>query len=152
WRGVEPIGDRDGRVALYLTDALPRLWRPPSPPASAGQDRVDAPSARERAIVDHLKTSGASFFAALHDGSGGGYPGESGDAWWDLVWKGVVPNDTFHALRAFTRAPVKRSRKDARQRQAGAPFRSRRAAPPSAEGRWSLLAERVPTAASDTQW
>ena len=29
WCGVEPLGDRDGRVALYLTDALPRLWRPP---------------------------------------------------------------------------------------------------------------------------
>ena len=22
WRGVEPVGDRDGRVALYLTDHL----------------------------------------------------------------------------------------------------------------------------------
>ena len=28
WRGVEPVGDRDGRVALYLTDHFSRCWRP----------------------------------------------------------------------------------------------------------------------------
>jgi ATP-dependent Lhr-like helicase len=140
WRGVEPIGDRDGRIALYLTDHLPRLWRPPSPSAPAG---------REQAILKHLKAAGASFFAAIHDAAGGGYPGETVDALWDLVWKGAITNDTFHALRAFARAPVRRGRKDAR---AGQAFRSRRVAPPSAEGRWSLLAERVPSPANDTQW
>jgi ATP-dependent Lhr-like helicase len=143
WRGVEPIGDRDGRLALYLTDHLPRLWRPPT--ASAGADL----SARELAILKYLKSAGASFFAAIHDAAGGGYPGETVDALWDLVWKGAVTNDTFHALRAFTRSPERRSRKPPR---AGQAFRSRRAAPPSAEGRWSLLAERVPSPANDTQW
>src|ERR687885_2867732 len=29
WVGVEPLGDRDGRVALYLADHLPRLLAPP---------------------------------------------------------------------------------------------------------------------------
>src|SRR5262249_32251191 len=56
---------------------------------------------------------------------------------------------TFHALRAFTRAPERRSRKPPRADQ---PFRSRRVAPPSAEGRWSLLAERVPSPPNDTEW
>jgi ATP-dependent Lhr-like helicase len=142
WRGVEPVGDRDGRVALYLTDHLPRLWRP-APAAD--------PSEREQAILDHLKRQGASFFASLHEAAGGGYPGEIVDALWDLVWKGVLSNDTFHALRAFTRAPGRRPRKRDRGGRAG-PFRSRRIAPPSAEGRWSLLAERVPSPPSDTQW
>jgi ATP-dependent helicase Lhr and Lhr-like helicase len=141
WRGVEPVGDRDGRVALYLTDHLPRLWRP-SQPAELSE--------RERAIVEHLRRHGASFFAALHEAAGAGYPGETVDALWDLVWKSVITNDTFHALRAFTRAPVRRSRKAARAARSS--FRSRRVAPPSAEGRWSLLAERVATPASDTQW
>jgi ATP-dependent Lhr-like helicase len=140
WRGVEPIGDRDGRVAIYLTDHLSRLWRPPAP--------GDFP-AREKAILEHLKNAGASFFTAIHDACGGGYPGETVGALWDLAWKGVITNDTFHALRAFTRAPERRSRKDARHPEA---FRSRRVAPPAAEGRWSLLAERVPVRASDTQW
>ena len=141
WRGVEPVGDRDGRVALYLTDHLARLWRPPV---------TGTLSEREQKLLAHLGSHGASFFAALHDAAGGGYPGETVDAIWDLVWKGLLTNDTFHALRAFTRAPGRRPRKPGRQ--AAGPFRSRRAAPPSAEGRWSLLAERVPARVSDTQW
>ncbi|MGZ8198638.1 MAG: Lhr family helicase, partial [Burkholderiales bacterium] len=60
------------------------------------------------------------------------------DALWDLVWKGIVTNDTFHALRAYTRPKQPR----------GSGFRSRRVAPPSTQGRWSL----VPTAtANETQ-
>src|SRR5206468_6400183 len=30
WVGVEPLGDRDGRIALYLADHLPRLLPPTS--------------------------------------------------------------------------------------------------------------------------
>jgi ATP-dependent Lhr-like helicase len=73
------------------------------------------------------------------------------DALWDLVWKGVITNDTFHALRAFTRAPARRPRKQ-KHRQVPGSFRSRRVAPPSAEGRWSLIAERITAVPSDTQW
>jgi ATP-dependent Lhr-like helicase len=151
WRGVEPIGDRDGRVALYLTDHLPRLWRPPSPSASAGQvpSAIDL-SDREQAVLAMLERQGASFFAALHEGAGGGYPGETVDAIWDLVWKGLVTNDTFHALRAFTRAPGRRPRK--RPHGGGTAFRSRRVAPPAAEGRWARLADRIAARVSDTQW
>jgi ATP-dependent Lhr-like helicase len=140
WRGVESVGDRDGRVAIYLTDHVARLWRP-SPVAELSE--------REQAIVAHLKKHGASFFAPLHEAAGGGYPGETVDALWDLVWKGILTNDTFHALRAFT-TPTRRPRK--KGRSAAGPFRSRRVAPPSAEGRWSLFSERVSTPASDTQW
>jgi ATP-dependent helicase Lhr and Lhr-like helicase len=142
WRGVEPVGDRDGRVALYMTDHISRLWRPPL---------AAELSAREAAIATHLRTHGASFFASLHEASGGGYPGETVDALWDLVWKGLVTNDTFHALRAFTRAPGRRPRKRDHS-GTGRAFRSRRLAPPSAEGRWSLLAERVMIPPTDTQW
>ena len=116
WRGVEPLGDRDGRVALYLTDHLQRLYRPPV---------IGELSAREEAILGHLREHGASFFVALHGAGGQGYPGETVDALWDLVWKGAITNDTFHALRAFTRPPERRSRKMARPRT----FRSRRVAP-----------------------
>ncbi len=137
WCGLEPLGDRDGRLALYLTDHLPRLKRP-----SAPQEL----SPRERAIVDHLASQGASFFAALHDAAGGGYPGETVDALWDLVWKGLITNDTFHALRAFTRPLEKRHRKPAMRRS----FRSRRVSPPSAEGRWSLVP--ATGAVSATEW
>ncbi len=139
WRGVEPIGDRDGRIALYLTDHLARLWRPAP---------LSDLSPKEAAILQHLEHSGASFFVPLHEAAGGGYPGETVEALWDLVWKGAITNDTLHALRAFTRPPDRRSRKQVR----GRTFRSRRVAPPTAEGRWSLLRDRVPRTATDTEW
>src|SRR5262249_29185474 len=81
---------------------------------------------------------GASFFGPLHDAIGGGYPAEAVDALWSLVWRGVVTNDTFHALRAFTRAHA--PRRKARRLQPPPVFRSRRLAPPSADGRWTLVA------------
>jgi ATP-dependent helicase Lhr and Lhr-like helicase len=139
WCGLEPIGDRDGRLALYLADHLARLRRVP-PQAEL--------SPRERGIIAHLGTEGASFFVAVHDAAGGGFPGDTVDALWDLVWKGVVTNDTFHALRAFTQPPERRQRKPAGRRS----FRSRRAAPPTAEGRWSLIENRAGGQATPTEW
>jgi ATP-dependent Lhr-like helicase len=139
WCGLEPLGDRDGRLALYLTDQLRRLRRTLEP--------VDLPP-RQRGILEHLEADGASFFAPLHEAAGGGYPGETVDALWDLVWKGLITNDTFHALRAFTRPPDRRQRKPAARRS----FRSRRVAPPAAEGRWSSIRDRAGVQVSPTEW
>jgi ATP-dependent helicase Lhr and Lhr-like helicase len=136
WAGVEPLGERDGRLALYLTDHLAKLRK--------ATPMTDLP-AREQAIVDHLQRNGASFFTAMHEAAGGGYPGETVDALWSLVWKGALTNDTLHALRAFTRPPERRNRKA--RLAAGSSmrrsFRSRRLAPPTAEGRWSLVSDRT---------
>jgi len=143
WAGVEPLGDRDGRVALYLTDALPRLWRPP------GEFELNA---RERAIADHLAASGASFFGAIHEAVGGGFPRDTVDALWTLVWRGLVTNDGLQAMRAFTRAtPAEAARPAPRPHATGRVFRSRRQVPPSGEGRWSLIAARV-TPVTTTEW
>jgi ATP-dependent Lhr-like helicase len=141
WCGVEPLGDRDGRIALFLTDHVGRLRRDLAAPEI---------SPREQAILTHLAGSGASFFGDLHRAAGDGYPAETVDALWDLVWKGQITNDTFHALRAFTRPPQRN-----RRRGAAAPprtFRSRRVAPPSAEGRWSLVGSRGAARVSPTEW
>ncbi|MGE3958084.1 MAG: DEAD/DEAH box helicase [Vicinamibacterales bacterium] len=128
WVGVEPLGERDGRVALYLADHLPRLL-PPLPPQETELDE------REQALLASLGARGASFFAPLHEEVGGGYPADTVNALWSLAWRGLVTNDTVHALRAFSHARTPRRRADRR-----APtFRSRRLVPPSAEGRWSLL-------------
>jgi ATP-dependent Lhr-like helicase len=162
WAGLEPLGERDGRLALYLTDHVARLRRP----VALGE--VDA---RERTILDYLAEHGASFFGAIHDAAGGGYAGETVDGLWDLVWKGVVTNDTFHALRAYTRPPERRRRRPpsagaqpsaalrrdlagipAKAAHAARPFRSRRAAPPSAEGRWSLVEQRIAGGVTPTEW
>ena len=140
WCGVEPLGEHDGRLALYLSDNLGRLRRPPV---------LTELAPREAAILKHLGDQGASFFAALHEAAGGGYPGDTIDALWMLVWRGAVTNDTFHALRAFTRPNDRRARKPG---STGRAFRSRRLAPPSAAGRWSLVGDRTGEAATTTEW
>jgi ATP-dependent Lhr-like helicase len=143
WAGVEPLGERDGRLALYLTDHLAKLRRP--------APVMDRP-AREQAIVEHLQRNGASFFAAIHDAVGGGYPGETVDALWSLVWRGAITNDTLHALRAFTRPPERRTKKvRAAASTVRRSFRSRRLAPPTAEGRWSLVSDRMVGSVSSTE-
>ena len=142
WGGLEPLGEHDGRLALYLTDHVAKLRQPRAP--------ADLPE-RERLIVDHLAQNGASFFAALHEVAGGGYPGETVDAIWTLVWNGVVTNDSLNAVRAFVRPPERSRRKAAQMAGAARSFRSRRVAPPTAEGRWSLIAARLGAAITPTE-
>ena len=148
WVGVGSLGERDGRVALYLTDALPRLLRPSVSRAESVKSVANL-GARERAILARLTDHGASFFGAIHEAVGGGYPAETVDALWTLVWRGLVTNDTFHSVRAYTRPPEKRARKPS---TGGRAFRSRRMAPAAAEGRWSLVAARVSRPVSPTEW
>jgi ATP-dependent helicase Lhr and Lhr-like helicase len=147
WVGVEPIGERDGRIALYLTDHLPRLLRPV--PAGSKLD-TEPLSERARAVLESLRTRGASFFSPLHEAAGGGFPRETLEALWDLVWKGLVTNDTFRVVRAYTASQVERGSR--RIGTGGHVFRSRRTLPPSAEGRWSLLEERTAGAVGATEW
>ena len=40
-------------------------------------------------MLEQLERGGAMFFAQLHDALGGGYPGETLDALWTLVWRGA---------------------------------------------------------------
>jgi ATP-dependent Lhr-like helicase len=142
WAGVEPLGGRDGRIALYLTDHAARL-RPPA----ADRHRSDTvePAGRAADIVAYLREHGASFFGEIHQGVGAGFPQETVDALWDLVWMGVLTNDTLHPLRAYVRTEDKRSTRHLRQRvgaqgrSRSQSFRSRRLVPRSAEGRWAVI-------------
>jgi ATP-dependent Lhr-like helicase len=135
WVGIEPLGERDGRVALYLADDLRLLKREP-----AGEKRPSG-ELHER-LRACLARQGASFFAAIH-AEVGGWAREALDALWDLVWAGEVVNDSPAALRAFLGAATRTRRAPSRRLT---PFRSRRDAPPSAAGRWSLLGTLVPGA------
>jgi len=129
WAGVEPIGERDGRIALFLADKLPLLaqQRPLAEPLTE----------REEKLLAVLESTGASFFDSLHEAAGSGYPGETIDALWSLVWRGLITNDSLHALRAYIARPE--SARTPRRYQTGAVFRSRRTTPPTAQGRWALL-------------
>jgi ATP-dependent Lhr-like helicase len=126
WVGLGPLGERDGRLALFLADDLPLLLSPrPEPPSG----EVHA------ALREHLARHGASFFGELLEAAGGGLAQGVADALWDLAWAGEVTSDTPGALRAFLARHAPRGE---RVRRAG-PFRSRRQVPPSAVGRWSRL-------------
>ena len=126
WVGLEPLGERDGRLALFLTDDLPLLL-PARPEPKAG--------ALHAAIRDQLTQHGACFFGELLEAAGGGLAATVVDALWDLAWAGEVTNDTPGALRAFLAARVVRAERRGRV----AAFRSRRQVPASAVGRWSRL-------------
>jgi ATP-dependent Lhr-like helicase len=143
WAGFEPLGERDGRVGLYLAERLPLLW--PMKPTGNEEPMRE----RETTIIEYLQRSGASFFQPLHDGTGGGYPGETLEALWSLVWRGLLTNDALHALRAYCERPAGSGRNQTT-------FRSRRTTPPTAQGRWSLnevaFDEARHTAARQTEW
>ncbi|HEY3214297.1 MAG TPA: helicase-related protein, partial [Actinomycetota bacterium] len=128
WMGAGGIGADDGGIALGFRETL-RLAAPPLPetaPAGAVHD----------AIRDHLRQRGASFWPELL--AAAGVPDERIvlAALWDLVWAGEVTNDTIAPMRAFLiRRPTKAARSGAKPR----PGALRRAGPPSAAGRWSLV-------------
>jgi len=133
WVGVEPIGEHDGRVALFLAEHAALLL----PPRAGGAP--DGPL--HNALRAHLAQRGASFFAQLLQACGGGLQSEVQDALWDLVWAGEVTNDTLQPLRAYIAA-----KKGARRASAGFGRRLRQARalfPPELGGRWSLVSSFV---------
>jgi ATP-dependent helicase Lhr and Lhr-like helicase len=140
WVGLERLGERDGRIALYLTDHLTRL-RPPVVAAP----RLDG---RVAAVRDYLASHGASFFAAIREGTGAGFPTDTVEALWELVWMGLVTNDTLHPLRSYTGVDEPRRPR----RPAPAQFRSRRSSPRTSEGRWSLVETVAASSAATTEW
>ena len=123
WCGLEPLGERDGRIALFLTDDFHKLYKPPTPSEL---------TEHELQVLQALEKNGASFFAGLSTG----FAPEALDALWSLVWKGLVTNDTFRALRSYC-TPPRANRKEKRGPERA--FRSRRTTPPAGEGRWSRI-------------
>ena len=137
WAGIQSLGPRDGRIALYLADHEPLL-------AAPATTLVEGEAALR--IRELLGRRGAVFFAEIARELGG-FGGEIVKALWDMVWAGEVTNDTLEPLRSFLRgqAPAK----DARGRRRHALTRTR----PPTEGRWSLRASRRQgnTAPTETQ-
>ncbi len=160
WAGFEPLGERDGRVGLYLAEKLPLLW--PVINTAQAASVIEAGSAtkeREDKIIEYLRSHGASFFQNLHDGTGAGYPGESLEALWNLVWRGAITNDSLQSLRAYTdknssgRSQTNHQGKPLRRvHNQAANFRSRRTTPPTAQGRWALHPAMITTERNGTEW
>ena len=166
WVGHSPLRSDDGRVLLYRRDRVDRLLIPPS--LDEAEELVESYDDRHRRILDHLASRGASFHgelaAALPD------VGEEKllEAVWDLVWAGLVSNDTFAALRHLGsggRGSGRQGRGGGRGRGGRASARSRRRAinPPRSSllhgggghggpgGRWSLVRDLVRNPVSSTE-
>ncbi len=90
WRGLEPLGPADGRVALYLPDRAALL----APPSSQASGEL---AAQVRGL---LSERGALFFPDLAAETGV-FSGDLVEALWDLVWSGEVTNDTLAPLRSL---------------------------------------------------
>jgi ATP-dependent Lhr-like helicase len=120
WIGRGALGPSDGRIAIYRRERVGSLVEPGAVDAAIETDV-------HRGLVAHLRKAGASFLVALEEA----VPGTSRDqvraALWDLVFAGVVTNDTFAPLRSL-KAPAGRA---GRRVSAAASF----------GGRWSLVEE-----------
>ena len=132
WRGIEPLGTSDARIAFYFSDQYAAL-------APAVTRAGGALATRVREL---LAARGALFFweIATHTGA---FSGDLLKALWELVFAGEVSNDTLAPLRSLLRSSGRSGGPRAQQR-------SRRAGPPGSEGRWSLLPPIAPTAAEAT--
>ena len=113
WIGAGALGTKDGRVMLVRRDRALALAREPA--------EVPNRTAVHDAIVRHLAASGASFLVALETAARASRANVTA-ALWDLVWAGIVTNDTFAPLRSL-----------------GAPTSRRAAGHLAFGGRWSLV-------------
>jgi ATP-dependent Lhr-like helicase len=153
WTGIERIGERDGRIALYHASSFARLY----PPRELRPER-SALSERAQRIVQFLEQRGASFFAEIHPACGGGFPGETLEALWELVWSGFLTNDSLDALRHWIRPPdARRAHPDVHGSLPGSPeylrrLRSRGSAGGPGQGRWSLVESRLSSTITATEW
>ena len=146
WSGAGELAGGDGWVAVHLADTAPLTLAEPG--------EFESTPVHDR-IQEVLVMGGAYFFRQLAGAVGpiGGVPPDDlqlARALWDLVWAGVVGNDTLAPLRSRLGATTTRTRAAPRprgyrgSRTRFAAARSAAAAvaanaPPTVAGRWSLL-------------
>jgi ATP-dependent Lhr-like helicase len=149
WRGAGAIGSSDGRVRLYFRDQLALL-------APAFDDLPVPDGAVHDTVRSCLAHHGATFWSQIRAAAPQFGEQEVLAALWDLVWSGVVTNDSMNPLRAMLGGgPGRRAqaRPAARGRYRGRPRPGRLSAigPPSAAGRWSLVSTLLDPAPSNTE-
>ena len=136
WAGAGPLGSDDGWVSLYLADQAPLLL-----PEPLGVEL----SSLAVAVREALTGQGAMFFRQLSDAVGSTNDTELLLAIWELVWAGLVTNDTMAPLRGLLAGGVRSANRTARSRRTGRPRRPAlpsRLGPPAGAGRWSLAPRR----------
>ena len=152
WSGAGALPGGDGWLVLAPADSAPLLL---PEPGEVSMTPLHA------AVLEVLGGGGALFFRMLSDRVaavlGGPLPtdGEVADAIWDLVWAGLLTNDTLAPLRVMLggqqRRPAAPARAVPRPRPGGSgrryafgrPSMPTRTGPPTVSGRWSLLPGRA---------
>jgi len=153
WSGAGALPGGDGWLVLAPADGAPLMLPEPG--------EVSMTPLHE-AVLEVLSGGGALFFRMLSDRAAallsGSLPDDSevASAIWDLVWAGLLTNDTLAPLRvtlggqqrraaASPRPTVPRPRPGGPGRRYGfgRPPMPTRTGPPTVSGRWSLLPGRL---------
>ncbi|MFB2583187.1 ATP-dependent helicase [Herbiconiux sp. P15] len=150
WSGRGRLPGSDGWVAFHTLDTLPLSA------TTAALEELDETEVHT-ALRDALSRGGGFFFRSLADDVAARMPGRVPEdaavveALWDLVWAGLVTNDTVAPLRTLT-GSGKAAHSTKRQAPRSRMYRGRsvaratmqtRVGPPTAGGRWSMLPEPV---------
>jgi ATP-dependent Lhr-like helicase len=137
WSGAGVLPGSDGWLGLHLAATAPLTLPEPS-----GAETTEV----QRSILAALAGGGAYFFRQVQQAVG-----ESDDAaiiaaLWELVWAGLITNDTIAPLRAWLGGPVSSRRAPRARAYRGRSLAVAVSGPPTGAGRWSLL----PLAEPDT--
>jgi ATP-dependent Lhr-like helicase len=159
WSGAGGLPGGDGWLVLAPADGAPLLL---PEPGEVSMTPVHS------TVLEVLGGGGALFFRMLSDRVGtalsgqvpaGQLPGDTEivDAIWDLVWAGLLTNDTLAPLRVLLSGQQRRAAAPARvaprprpgrvsvsgrRYSFGRPAMPTRTGPPTVSGRWSLLPDR----------
>ncbi|PWW23332.1 Lhr family ATP dependent helicase [Geodermatophilus normandii] len=145
WAGAGGLPGGDGWVSLVPADLAPLLL--PDPVELPEEGGVAF------AVLEQLGAGQAVFFRGLSDLVGATDDAALADVVWDLVWAGLLTNDTLAPLRTrlagggtHKRAPAPPRARVDRPRygraRLGRPAMPTRTGPPTVAGRWSRLPER----------
>jgi ATP-dependent Lhr-like helicase len=133
WSGGGALAGNDGWLSLHLADSASLTL-----PEPTGAETTEL----QRSILASLTGGGAYFFRQLSNAVGSTDDSALLAALWDLVWSGLVTNDTLSPLRSYLGGTTTKARAVPRSRAyrgRARPSMPSVGGPPSAAGRWSLL-------------
>ncbi|MBN9239696.1 MAG: DEAD/DEAH box helicase [Micrococcales bacterium 70-64] len=136
WSGGGVLPGSDGWVSFHLADTARLTLADPS---------GDETTPLQRDILEAMAGGGAYFFRQLGQAVGSTDDKALNAALWELVWAGLITNDTLSPLRSYLGGPAAAPRARS-YRGRSSSLRVAASGPPTGGGRWSLL----PLAEGDT--